>query len=81
MRNLDRAGTEVNRAQRGLLKAILHCDLRRTYLHDDCRDTAQWVSLRLGVNGWKARRMVACAHALEDLPRCEKAFLSGQISL
>jgi len=79
--NLDRVSTEVNRAQREQLRAILHCDLRRTYLQDDCRDTAQWVSLRLGMNTWKARRMVACAHALEELPRCEKAFLAGQLSL
>jgi len=79
--NLDRVSTEVNRAQRELLRAILECDLRRTYLQDDCRDTAQWVSLRLGMNTWKARRMVACAHALEELPRCEDAFLSGQLSL
>ena len=79
--NLDRVGTEVNRAQRELLRAILECDLRRTYLEDDCRDTAQWVALRLGMNTWKARRMVACAHALEELPRCEQAFLAGQLSL
>jgi len=79
--NLDRVSTEVNRAQREQLRAILHCDLRRTYLQDDCRDTAQWVSLRLGMNTWKARRMVACAHALEELPRCEDAFLAGLLSL
>jgi len=78
---LQQAQSQVNHAQRALLRAILRCDLRRTYLQDDCRDTAQWVSLQLGVNGWKARRLVACAAALESLPHTEKAFEEGLLSL
>jgi hypothetical protein len=81
MEGLSRAQAKVNRAQRELLLSILQCELLSAHREDDCRDAAQWVSLRLGINQWKARRLVACARALEELPVCEQAFVDGLLSL
>ena len=52
-----------------LLGAIAEVDRRELWRDSGARDTAMWVSMRYGISYWKARRWIACAHALEDLPR------------
>lgn len=42
---------------------------------------AHWLRMRLGVSEWKARRWMAAAHALEDLPLVSEAFSSGELSV
>ena len=42
---------------------------------------AQWLSGRLGISNWAARRWVTAAHALEHLPRLSYALERGALCL
>lgn len=42
---------------------------------------AEWLAPTLGVTRWKARRMIAAAHALDRLPSIEEALAHGSLSL
>jgi hypothetical protein len=42
---------------------------------------AHFIRMRLGISEWKARRWIAAAHALEDLPRISQAFSSGELGI
>jgi hypothetical protein len=48
---------------------------------DGCRDYAQWLSARLGISTWAARRWVNAAHSLPHLPRTSAALEAGTLSL
>jgi hypothetical protein len=37
--------------------------------------------MRYGISEWKARRWIASAHALENLPRISEAFSSGELGI
>jgi hypothetical protein len=79
--SLDSLSAAANRVQRELFRALIRCELRRVWKDDDSRDFAHWVSLRLAITTYKARRWVACAWALERYPLFEKAFLDGRLSV
>jgi hypothetical protein len=70
----DLAHASLAQTQRLLFDAIRACDRAQVWRADGCRDMAQWVSGRLGISNWTARRWVAAAHALEDLPRLATAL-------
>src|SRR6266498_3884849 len=42
---------------------------------------AHWLGMRYGISDWKARRWIAAAHALEDLPLLSEAFASGELGI
>ncbi len=67
------------RAQRNNLLRIARLDKREVWRRDGCRDMTEWVSMRLDVNGWKARRIVKAAHALERLPGLSEAFATARL--
>lgn len=64
-----------------ILKLIAACDERLLWRSDGCRDMAQWVSGRFGISNWAARRWVAAAHALKELPNVASALAKGRLSL
>lgn len=78
---LETAHAEVGSAQLRLLRAIAACGDARTWIEDDCRDLSHRVALRLGISLWRARRLVACARALEELPLVAHALSDGELSL
>jgi hypothetical protein len=78
---LDRARAAVAHEQRLLLRAIAACDVNLVWANDGCRDMAQWLSGRIGLSSWTARRWVVAAHALERLPGVADAFDAGLLSL
>lgn len=78
---LHGANARVTSNQRHLLAIIAECDERELWRHDGARDTAQWLSARLGISGWAARRWINAAHALTHLPRIKDAFECGRLSL
>jgi Domain of unknown function (DUF222)/HNH endonuclease len=77
----DAAHARVGAAQRELLRAVARLDRHRAWIDEGARDAAHLVSMRYGVSGWKARRWIDAAHALEELPRLEAALRSGELSL
>jgi hypothetical protein len=71
----------ISASQRELFLFIAEADRRKAWEDSGARDMAAWVSIRYGISHWKARRWIACAHALESLPRICEAFSSGELSI
>ena len=78
---LDSAQMAVTSAQRRLLDVVAECDRVETWRADGCRDLAQWLSARLGISNWAARRWIHAAHVLPTLPLISAALDAGILSL
>ena len=68
-------------AQRELFRLIVEVDRRGAWRDSGARDMAQWLWMRYGISDWKARRWIAAAHALEELPLISEAFSSGELGI
>jgi hypothetical protein len=68
-------------AQRKLFTAIAEADRKKAWRGTGARDMAHFIRMRLGISEWKARRWLAAAHALEDLPLVSQAFSSGELGV
>ncbi len=78
---IDSLHARISGAQRELLRLIAEGDRREVWRNSGARDMAHWISIRHGISGWKARRWIAAAHALEGLPRLSEAFSSGELGM
>jgi hypothetical protein len=67
---LDGANASVGASQLRLLEVITECERSELWTSDGCRDLAQWLSGRLGISNWTARRWI---HAAQSFPSC-RAF-------
>jgi hypothetical protein len=67
-------------AQRRLLAAVARLE-DEPWPNDGCRDFAQWLSCRLGISQWAARRWINAADELPRLPRISRAFEDGTLGL
>jgi hypothetical protein len=79
--NIDLLHAGISARQRQLLRYVAEFDVGARWKHDGCRDMAQWLSGRLGISNWAARRWVTAAHALEHLPRLSDALERGALCL
>ncbi len=68
-------------SQRALFSLLAEIDRREAWRGSGARDTAHWLWMRYGISDWKARRWVAAAHALSDLPEVSQAFMSGELGI
>jgi hypothetical protein len=78
---LDSAQAAVTSAQSHLLGVIAECDREEIRRTDGCRDLAQWLSGRLGISNWAARRWINAAQVLPTLPLVSAALEAGTLSL
>jgi uncharacterized protein DUF222/HNH endonuclease len=78
---IDSVFAGISMGHHELLRHIADGDRREIWKNDGCRDMAQWLSGRLGVSNWTARRWVNAAHSIERLPRVSEALESGTLSL
>ena len=78
---IDAVHSRMSGAQRELFRLIADGDRRQLWLNSGARDMAHWISIRYGISGWKARRWIAAAHALERLPILSAAFSSGELGM
>ncbi len=78
---IDAVHARISCAQRELFCLIGEVDRRETWRDEGARDTAHWLSMRYGISGWKARRWIGAAHALEGLPRLSEALASGDLGI
>ena len=62
------------------MQMFVVCEQRRVHRRDDCFDTAQWLSIELGISAWKARRWLTAGYKLAELPVLRKAFERGELS-
>ncbi len=63
----DRAHAEAGRAFRALLRAVVELERTGRAREEGARDTAHLLQMRYGLSGWKARRAVEAAGALEQV--------------
>jgi Domain of unknown function (DUF222) len=78
---LDSAQATVTAAQRHLLEVIAECDRAEMWRADGYRDLAKWLSARVGISNWAARRWIQAAHALPTLPHLSAALEAGTLSI
>ncbi|MBA2312116.1 MAG: DUF222 domain-containing protein, partial [Actinobacteria bacterium] len=78
---LDSKHQAVALAQRRLLEVVARCDSEDLWSRDGCRDLAQWLSIRVGISNWAARRWINAAYALPRLPHLSRALESGVLCL
>lgn len=81
LEGLDRLHAEICSKQLELLRLIARSDLEAVCSDAGARDLCHFLSMRYGISEWKARRWVASAHALEQLPLISEAFCSGEFSI
>ena len=79
--SIDAAHARVGRAERELLGFVAQMGERNVWISHGARDYAHWFSMRLGISGWKARRLIASAHALQGLPLVSEALEEGHLCL
>jgi hypothetical protein len=78
---LDDVNAQIGRMQRQLLQLIADADRREIWRDSGARDTAHWLAIRYGISERKARRWVAAAHALENLPLIAEALERGELGI
>ena len=78
---LDDTNAQIGRMQRRMLRLIVDADRRQIWRDSGARDTAHWLAIRYGISEWKARRWVAAAHALENVPLIAEALERGELGI
>jgi len=78
---LDTSQAKVGHAHRELLRLIAEVDRHEAWRDSGARDLAHWLAMRYGLSEWKARRWVAAAHVLEELPRLSEALSAGKLGI
>ena len=77
---IDACHEQISRARRRLFELIAEVDRREAWRDAGARDVAHWLWMRYGISEWKARRWIASARALPQLPLIADAFASGLLS-
>jgi hypothetical protein len=78
---IDEVHQRVSRAQCDLLSLIAEIDACEAWRDMGARDMPHWLAMRYGISHWKARRWIAAAHALPDLPRIFAAFRASDLGI
>jgi hypothetical protein len=81
IREIDAAHERACAAERQLFSLIAQVDRLKAWRDAGARDMAHWLWMRYGISDWKARRWIACSHALTDLPRISRAFVEGELGI
>lgn len=79
--SLEAVYSVVTSAQYRLLELIVAYDREDIWEPDGCRDFAHWLSMRLGISSWAARRWINAAYTLPHLPRIGEELKAGALSL
>ncbi len=87
----DDARAAVGRAQFEMLMTLVDCDDPAIWddgsfdglpdHYEGSRDMARWISGKVGITNFTARRWLAAAHALKKLPLISEAFCRGELSM
>jgi hypothetical protein len=81
IRGIDTFHQRACSAQREQFRLIAEGDRQKAWRNSGARDMAHFIRMRYGISDWKARRWIAAAHALEELPRLSHAFTSGELGI
>jgi Domain of unknown function (DUF222)/HNH endonuclease len=75
------AVVDLAAAQSRMVWAVAECDRTDVWEYDGCYSYAQWVSARLHISRWAARRLITAARTLPRLPVTRAALASGRLGL
>jgi hypothetical protein len=78
---LDDLHSRLSATHRELFALIVEAERSQVWKDSGARDMAHWLSMRYGISQWKARRWIAAAHALQDLPRICEALCRGELGV
>jgi Domain of unknown function (DUF222)/HNH endonuclease len=81
IQELADAMRRIGRAQRDALELIATLDRSDSWIDDGARDMAHWLWITHGMSDWKARRWIAAAHVISELPRIADALAAGTLSI
>ena len=79
--HIDSLHADISARQRQMLTYVAAFDDTGAWADDGCWDMAMWLSGRLGIRPYTARKWVACAHALSGLPLTSEALETGALGL
>lgn len=80
-RGFDHFGGLQAAAEAQLCDLIQAADVAQVWMGDGARSLEEWVGLKLGIRLSSARRLVAVARRLADLPLLSARFACGDLSL
>jgi hypothetical protein len=78
---LDEVHSHISSHHRELFALIVEAERGEVWKDCGARDMGHWLSMRYGISQWKARRWIAAAYALEDLPRICEALCRGELGV
>jgi hypothetical protein len=81
IRGIDALHARMSLTHRQLLELIAETDSKKAWRDSGARDMAHFIRMRCGISEWKARRWIAAAHALKNLPRISQAFSCGELGI
>jgi hypothetical protein len=81
IQDIDALHRRACSAQRQLFAVLAVVDRQKAWRGTGARDMAHFIRMRLGISEWKARRWIAAAHALENLPLASQAFFAGELGV
>ena len=72
---------EYGAISRERLRLFAELDSYENWQELGARNAAHYICMNYGMTEWKAKRLIACAHALEHLPATERAVACGVLSV
>ena len=79
--SLRDSAERLGREHARLLATIRSVDKAELHRFEGCRTTAEYLAATLGTSCYRTSKMVACARALEHLPRIAAALANGSLHL
>ena len=71
----------LGETHRALMRNILTWESDGVWARDGLPDLGRWIALRFDITLYRARRWIACAHKLEELPLTSLAVERGELGL
>ena len=75
------ARSHIGHGHRVLLEQLARGDDERIYRSEFMDDMVEWTSATLGISRYRAKRYIACGHALKRLPLIAQAIGDGSLVL
>ena len=72
---------EYGAVSRERLRLFAELDSYENWQELGARNAAHYICMNYGMTEWKAKRLIACAYALEGLPGIERAVSAGVLSV
>jgi Domain of unknown function (DUF222) len=76
---IDALSAAIGAVQLELLRQIASVPSEHNWERWGARDSAHWLSMRMGLSYWKASRLIRAAAAIQELPKLSRSLESGRL--